>query len=194
MPLALVEEMERNRPFCFFDHRNRPVMHDLHPRCKFPHVRNSRAERENPDLRRREKKGLLPDRPALVVIQVMDLVENDPTRTPDALTVLEKGVPVNLGRHDEQPGARVDRDVAGQDADIGRAEPLLEIAELLITQGFDRGRVDNALPLSEGLFDGLFRDEGLAGTGRGRNEERVVFFNPLNGLLLERIKLEFHGH
>ena len=120
----------------------------------------------------------------------MDLVENDPADLLNAFRVLKKGIPVDLGRHDEERRFPVDGNVSGEDPDRFFAETFLEIPEFLITQGLDRGGINDLFSAREGFLDGFFGDESFAGArGRG-DEKRMLLFDPFDGLELERVQLK----
>ena len=182
--------MERDGAARFFDYGNRALVDLPDPGRELLNVRDRGGEREDADLGRGEKKRFLPDRAALGVIQIVDLVENDPADLLDAFRVLEKGIPVDLGGHNEERRSGIDRNVPGQDADNVFAETFLEVAEFLIAQGLDRGGVNDLFSACEGFFDRFFGDKCLARTcGRG-DKQGMLFFNPLDGFDLERVQLE----
>ena len=55
-----------------------------------------------------------------------------------------------------------------RDHEDGRGqEPLAELGVLLVRQRFDGGCVDDASAFSQGAFDNVVRDHGLASAGWG---------------------------
>jgi len=97
----------------------------------------------------------------------------------------------NLGGHDETRGVRGERDVAGHEADVG--ELLAELTVLLVAEGLERGRVDDALPVAEGHGNGVFGDGGFAGRGVGGDENGLVALQTRDGDLLEGVEGEGIG-
>src|SRR5690606_8533550 len=70
------------------------------------------------------------------------------------------------------------------------AVPRLEVAVLLVRERLDRGGVDDAAAVGEGLLDRVFGDHGLAGAGRRRDEDRAAGVDGSERLLLEGVELE----
>ena len=109
---------------------------------------------------RREAQRLFPDRPALRVVEKVDLVEDRKVGVEESLGVLEHRVPEDLGGHDDQRCIRVEGQVAGHQPDVDAV--LFEVAKLLVGQSFDRTGVDGAATEFDGLLDGVLGDERFA--------------------------------
>ena len=129
-----------------------------------------RGKRHQADLIRREHDRFLPDRAALGVIQIMDLVKNDPGSIFEADRILKELVAVDLRGHDDDGRVRIQGDVAGQKSDlIGVADR--KIAVLLVGERLDGGGVDHPLTPGDRFFDRVFSDGGLAGTGGSGDQD-----------------------
>lgn len=96
----------------------------------------------------------------------------------------------NLSSHDETARFRIDLDVSGDDADFGGIERLLEVAEFLVRERFDRRRVDGAGHVLLGESDRVLGYDRLACRGVCGDEDRVAHFHVIDGFLLERVELE----
>jgi hypothetical protein len=160
-----------------------------HPRREVVDVRNRGGEADHPDVLRGVDDRLLPDRAALDVVDVVDLVVDHRADVLEASRILEDRVPEHLRGHDQQARARVDGHVAGHDAD-GVAVDLPEVAELLVAERLDGRRVDDALVPLERVLDGEVRDEGLPRAGGRRDEHGVALQDRADRLHLKGVELE----
>ena len=97
----------------------------------------------------------------------------------------------DFGRHDEDVGVVVDGGVAGEEADGFWAVCCYEVVVFLVAEGFDGGGVEAFGASGEGEADGEFADDGFAGAGGGADEDAVVVFDGLAGLVLEFVEGEF---
>ena len=87
----------------------------------------------------------------------------------------------------------VDRVVAGEQADVARAVPCGQVGVLLVAQRLDRRGVEALLAQAQGQVDGELADDGLAGAGRGRDEDALAALERLAGTDLERVERELVG-
>ena len=77
-------------------------------------VADSRREGDEAHGRRREDDDLFPHAAAKGILEIVDLVEDDETQRRELVRLGEQHVAQHLGRHDDDFGAGVDRDVAGE--------------------------------------------------------------------------------
>ena len=131
---------------------------------------------------------LFPDRAPSLVPKIVALVQD---RRGDVLWPLpEQEVPQDLGGHHQNGGTGIYLHVAGENADEVPAVLPDEVGILLVAQGLQGGGVDDTALCRQGLVDREFRDEGLAGPGRRRDEDRLSALPPADGLLLKGIERE----
>ena len=114
---------------------------------------------------------LLPHRAAPLVAHVVALVEDHVAQLVEAAGV--EHVAEDLRGHHQEPPARVDLDVAGEDADDVFAEGPGEVAELLVGEGLQRRGVGQALAGLQGELDGELRHQRLARAGRRGHDDRL---------------------
>ena len=137
---------------------------------------------------RKEVNRLFPDDAALEISHVMNLVEDDPTNLAHDLAAAVQHRAKHLRGHDETRRALVDDGVAGHQAHV--AELVLELPELLVGERLERGRVDDALAVSERHRDGVLGHDGLPrGSMRG-DHHALALFHHLDRFLLERVQSE----
>jgi hypothetical protein len=142
---------------------------------------------QDPNVLGREDDGLLPDRAALDVVEVVDLVEDDVADVVEGFRGLEDRVAEDLRGHEDDLRVRIERDVAGLDADAVAVEGG-EVAELLVGERLDGGRVEDAGAFPEAALDGVLGHEGLARARGGGHDEGLAGVDDLDGALLERIQ------
>ena len=142
---------------------------------------------------RQVQDDLLPHRPAELVRQVVDLVHHHMGQTLEVGRPGVQHVPQHLGGHHHHRGVRVDRGVAGQQADPVRTVLGDQIGELLVRQCLDRGGVEALTAGGQCLVDGELADDGLAGPGRCANQHAVPVLQRAAGVDLERIEGERPG-
>ena len=140
------------------------------------------------DVRRRLDDDLLPDRAAREVVDVVDLVEDHVAHVAEPVGVLVDHVAEDLGRHHHDRSRVVDVVLAGHQADRFLAMDLLEVAELLVAERFQRRRVDNLNALREGPEDGVLGDHRLAARGGRTDENARAGVELVDRLLLEGVQ------
>ena len=174
----------------FLDDRFGLAAHRLHPRRDLLGVRDGRRQRDDRDLGRQVDDHLFPHRAAGRVLEVVHLVED---RVAQALEGRRTGVDhvaQHFGRHDHDRRVAVDRVVAGEQADVGRAVDAHEVAVLLIRQRLQRRRVEGLAARLERRRDRVLGDERLARSGGRRDEHRPSGVERVEGAALERIERE----
>ena len=151
-------------------------------------IGDGRRQADQAHRRRGQDDGLFPRRAAFRVGQIVHLVKHD--RRNIAHVALEQHVAVDFGGHDDDGRARVLHQVARHQTD--GSVPILgaEVAELLVRQGFEGSSVDHALPVAHGRPHGVLGDDGLAGAGRGGDEDRLPPPERLDGVDLEGVQGE----
>ena len=120
----------------------------------------------------------------------MHLVEDDVAEVLEEIGTLVDHVAEDLGGHHDDRCRGVDRVVPGQQPDVGRAVEGDEVVELLVGQGFQRGRVEDLPALPQGQPHGEFGNDRLARPRRGRDEHGLHPAERLQSLDLERVELE----
>ena len=131
---------------------------------------------------------LFPHRPASLVAHVVALVEDHELEAVEAARV--EHVAEDLGGHDDHGRARVDLDVAREDAHALLAKLPAEVRVLLVRQRLERRGVGDAAPARERGVDGELGHEGLPGARGGGDDHRLVVDDGRDGVLLEAIERE----
>ena len=172
-------EDERRRPAAFFD----PCREFgcVGNRCRETHERDAPVEVDD---------DLLPYRTSFPILQVVDLVQHDHGHVVEIWTVRVHHVPQDLGGHDDDGCRSIDRIVSREESDTVRAVPGLELAELLVGEGFDRCRVHRSGARLESAVYRRFGYCRLAGSGGGGDDDRLAAIDRLGGGDLETIGLE----
>jgi len=168
--------------------------------------RVSEGRRESDDLygRWKENETLFPDLAAIGVVDVVTFVEDHDAevlegqggRETERLCLgagLVEQIAKDLRGHDEDLGVGPVLHVARHNADRCLRELAFEIAELLVRQGFDRGRDEGPLAFVQGLEDGELSDSALAGPRGGAGKNVVIQMDGLLGILLEGIERVLQG-
>ena len=91
-----------------------------------------------------------------------------------------------FGSHDQDRRLRVYRDISGQYSDF-ILKINLEIAELLVREGFNGGGVDYSDVTLDALIDNVFGNRGLAGSGRGGDDYGMAVIDMFDCLLLKTV-------
>ena len=128
---------------------------------------------------------LLPDRPAIRVLQVVHLVHHDRLEPRERVAALVQHVAQHLGRHDDDRRLTVDRVVPGQQPHPIGPVGGHEIAELLVGQRLERRGVEAFASRVQRPFERELRDHRLARARGGGHQHR----GPL-GLGIDRLPLE----
>jgi len=131
---------------------------------------------------------LLPDTAALFIVNVVDLIEDDPFNVLDLAAVVVKHRLEDFGCHDQTGCVLIELDIASDDANIPKLQ--LEVPVFLVTQGLNRRGVNRLGHVSSGKRDGILRDHCLTRRGMGCNHNTVTLLQPVDGALLKVIKLE----
>ncbi len=165
---------------------------------------NRGAEEDEIYLGRQENKRLFPDSPALLVVDIMDLVKDNGVQIfkgergseaeiPRGGVVLEEEIAEDFRCHDDDIRLWLEFDIAGHDAHAPWPG-LLEVMELLIGEGFDGGGVEDAATFGEAFCDLVFADERLSRARLRGDEDIFMSGNRCDGVLLERVYGEREGH
>ncbi len=132
----------------------------------------------------------LPHRAAVGVLQEVHLVEHDDGEVVERRAAGVDHVAQHLGGHHHHRRVAVDRVVAGEQADVLRAEPGDEIVELLVRQRLDRRGVERSLAVGDRGVDGVLGDHGLAAARRRGDEHRLTVVERVEGAQLELVERE----
>lgn len=165
---------ERHNAVARLDQMNGPPFEVTEPGGEEFGMVERRTEHHKFHFGRQENHGLLPDFPAVAVIDVVALVEDDRVETLDAQARRQaemfcrraafiKEIAEDFRRHYDDRGVRAELDVAGQNADGGTgAIGGLQIMELLVGERLDRCRVEDASALGECMLDLILSYKGFA--------------------------------
>ena len=172
-----------------FDHEAGRTPHGLDPPGQLVGVRHGGRQADQLDRAGKVDDDLLPHRPPVGVLQVVDLVEYDRAEAVERRPGVEH-VAQDLGGHDHDRSVAVDVVVAGQQADIG--QPVLghQLSELLVRQRLDRRGVEDAIAGGQSLGHGVGRDQGLAGAGRRRHDHVLAPVDRVERRDLEPVRFE----
>ena len=140
-----VAVVEAHRP-AQLDDRRRRAADRLDPRRQLGRVADRRRQADQLDVGGQVDDDLLPHRPAVGVLQEVDLVEHDEAEVVERRRAGVDHVAQHLGRHHDDRGVAVDGVVAGQQADVAGAVALAEVAELLVRQRLQRRGVERPPP------------------------------------------------
>ncbi len=171
----------------------------VEPVAELLRVGDGRAQRDQTHRRRQVDDDLLPHRTAEAVGEVVHLVHHDVLSPRSAAGVGVEHVAQDLGGHHHDAGVAVDVRVAGQQAHLIGAVHVLQLAELLVRQRLDRGRVERlvGMPVIRCLahreVDGELPHDRLAGTCRRRHQDAAAVFERVASGDLERVELETLG-
>jgi len=133
---------------------------------------------------------------ALVKDDGVEAVETERGREAEPLGLgapLVEKVAQNLGRHDDDLGAREFLDVARHDADRDALELPLQVVVFLIGQGLDGGRVKDPPALGQAVVNLVLAHERLARARLGTDKDVVALMNGRDGVLLEGVEGERKG-
>ena len=120
----------------------------------------------------------------------MDLVEDHGVEAFEQVGSGQQHVAQHLGRHHHDWGSGFDGRVAGQEPDVLGPIGGTQLAVFLVGQGFEWSRVKGLGAAEQGPVDGVGGDEGLARSGRGRDEHAVPGVEGTKRLELEVVRRE----
>ena len=181
--------LERNGA-ALLDHDARVAAEGRDPVAELLRVRDRGGERDHAHRRGQVDQHLLPDGAAVRVLEVVDLVHHDREQPRERRRPLVEHVAEHLGGHDDHRRLRVDRVVAREQPDAAGAVLGDEVAELLVRQRLQRGRVEGLAAAVERPLDRELGDDRLAGAGRRRDEHRHPRSHGVDGITLEPVQLE----
>ena len=182
------EVLERHRPVRVRDGHDGPVHEARSSRRSPPTLATVADSATRPASLRRIDDDLLPHRPAALVAHVVAFVEHHRLQPRQPAGV--EHVAEDLGGHHQDGRARVDLDVAGEDADLIGAELAAEVGELLVGQRLERRGVGEAPPMGERAVDGELRHQGLARPGGRGDDHRLPVEDGLDRAELEIVQRE----
>ena len=160
---------QRHRPRLGDDDRGL-APHLLEPGPELLGVRDRRRERDQLDGAVQVDDDLFPHGPAQAIGEVVHLVHHHEAQPVQQVGVRVEHVAQHLGGHHDHLRGGADRGVARQQADALRAQPVRELAELLVRQRLDRRGVEDLPALREREMHRELADDGLAGAGRGGHQ------------------------
>ncbi len=188
-----IEVLELHRSVVLDDRRRGPPYLG-EPGRQLLRVRHRGRQADQAHVGRDVDDHLLPHRPPVGVLEVVDLVEHDEAQVLEVPAGVDH-VAEDLGGHHDHLGVSVDAVVAREQADSVGAVAPHQVAVLLVRQGLDRRRVeDPAVVLGQHPVDGVLGHHGLAGSGRSGDQHRLPPVDGRDRLLLERVEDEGPGH
>ncbi len=153
-------------------------------------VADRRGQRDDADAFRQVDDHLFPDGAARAVGEVVHLVKHHVAEVLQRARARVEHVAQDLGGHHHDGSVAVDGVVAGEQADrVGVVAPD-QVVVLLVGQRLDRRGVEALLALGERQVDRVLADDGLAGSGGGRDEDPVPVGQRGAGGDLERVEVE----
>ena len=172
------------------DHDARVAAEGRDPLAELLRVRDRGGERDHAHRRGQVDQDLLPDGTAVRILEVMHLVHHDGEQSRERRRPLVQHVAEHLRGHHDHGRLRVDRVVARQQADALGTVLGDEVAELLVRERLQRGRVEGLPSPVECAFDRELRDDRLAGARRRRHEGRHPPVDGVDRIALERVERE----
>ncbi len=133
---------------------------------------------------------LLPDGAAEAVGEVVHLVHHHVAEAVERAGARVQHVAQHLGGHHDHRRVAVDGVVAGEQADLGGAVALHQVAVLLVGQRLDRRGVEALAAGGERQVDGELADDGLAAAGGRGDQDALAALQRLAGLHLEVVEPE----
>ena len=172
------------------DDGRRRAAHRLDPRRQLGRVADRRRQAHQLHVAREVDDHLLPHRPAVGVLQEVDLVEHDEAEVVERAGSGVDHVAQHLGRHHDDRCVAVDGVVARQQPDVAGAVARRQVAVLLVRQRLQRGGVERAAAgLPRGL-DAVLGDDRLAAPGRRGDDDVVAGVEGVDRLELEVVEGE----
>ena len=184
-----VEQVELDRSAVFDDGAGR-TPERLDPTAQLRGIRHRCREAGEADRGGSVDQHLLPHRTPVGIGDEVHLVEDHPAESLEGCGSGIQHVAQHLGGHDDHRGVGVDHPVPGHEAHLPGAQGGTQVAELLVGEGLDRGRVEGAPVGLQGPGDGMFAHDRLSGTGRRRHEHVLPVVDGLHRLALEAVQGE----
>ena len=152
----------------------RAAAHLLQPGAELLRVGDRRREGDELHGAVEVDDDLLPHGAAQAVGEVVHLVHHHEAQPVQQVGVRVQHVAQHLGGHHDHLRIGADRGVTGEQPHPVRAEPVHELAELLVRQRLDRGGVEHLAPAREGEVHGELAHDGLARSRRRGDEHRAA--------------------
>ena len=162
--------------------------HHTQPFTELFRVGNSCRQRHEFHCLRQMEDDFLPDRPAKLVRQVVDLVEHHEAKVREQVALCIEHVSQNFGCHDDDSSGGIDARVPREQADFILTVDGDQVLELLVGQGLHGCRVEDLVVevlLRE--INSEVRDDRFARTRRSGNENTVSLLERPCGVNLERV-------
>ena len=137
-------------------------------------------------MRRQKYQRLFPYGPALIVIEIMHLVEYYPGIIIHVRLFFKHLIAEYLGCHNKDWCMRINRYIPCKDAYFIR-KIFLEVSEFLIGECLYRSCIDYLFTFFKTVQYYIFSNHGLTGTCRRRDYYRVPVFNMINSDFLKGI-------
>ena len=172
------------------DHRGGRPPDRLDPRGELLGVGHRGRQAHQPHRPVEMDDDLLPHRPAIGVLEVVDLVEDDVAQVLERRGAGVDHVAEDLGGHDDHGGVTVDRVVPREQSDLPGAVAPAQVPVLLIGQSLQGAGVEGLAPLAEGPSHGVLGHHRFARPGGGGHQDGAVGVEGVHGLHLEQIGFE----
>ena len=184
-----VEVAQADGP-ALLDDRLRLAPHRLDPVGELLGVGHRGRQADEVDLGGEVDDDLLPHRPPVGVLEVVDLVEDDVAQPVQRRRGGVDHVAQDLGGHDHHRRLAVDGVVTGEKPDAGGAVGPHQVAVLLVGERLERRRVEDLAPLGQRLLHGVLRHHCLARPGGGGHQHRAAGVEGVEGPHLEVVEGE----
>ena len=186
-------EVQRNRPVITHHQRGR-TMNLLDPVGQLPGIGHGGGERYQLHRGWAVNDRLLPDRAPLRVVHVVALIEHHRFHISQGIVMLIRlgveHVAEDLRGHHHDGGLAIHAEVTGHQTHVLRAELIAEIAQFLIGESLQRCGVEDLLAMGQGTMNGVFTDQGFAGSCGGTDHDRMSLVEGIHGLQLKIIQRE----
>ncbi len=176
-------------PMRLDDHLGRTA-HGTEPGAELVGVGNRRRQAHEHHVGSRQDYHLLPHRPPIGILEVVDLVQHDQAQALQLGGAGEEHVAQDLGRHHDHRRVGPVRDVTGEQPHRVGPVHLGQLRVLLVGQRLERRRVKGALTPGPGARHGVVGHDGLARAGRSRHQHRAALVQGVAGGGLEGVERE----
>ncbi|MEZ5203894.1 MAG: hypothetical protein R2701_05820 [Acidimicrobiales bacterium] len=189
-PVADEEVVHQLHRPLVLDHRDGGTARRFDPPRELLGVRHGGRQAHEAHRRGRVHQDLLPHRPAVAVLEVVDLVEDHPAELGKRPRPRVDHVAEHLGGHHDDRSVRTDGVVAREQPHLVGAEAMAQVGELLVGERLDRGGVEGSSPAGQRAIDRVVGHHGLACPRRRRDQHVAVGVDGRVGLALEPVELE----
>ena len=189
-PLAHQHVLPQRHRAVFIDDDGRVTANSLNPAAELLGVTHRRRQADQPDLVGQMQDHFLPHRAAHAVGQEVHLVHHHIGQSVQCMRIGVEHVAQHFGGHHHDVRVTVDRLVAGEQADAFGSVAGHQIVVLLVAQRLDRRGVEALPPGGQRQVHRELADDGLAGTGRGTDQDTATVLERDAGVGLKGVQGE----